>query len=348
MKIIHTADIHLGNPRTDDILAQLEKIINIIQKEKAEVLLIAGDLFNKEMSSTSKIRENVRRLFFQIPQTQIFILPGNHDSDLPYRDEFYYGSNVYVAKKRPFEIKKINNIDIYFFPFTEEGSSQRMIEIIKSNPSQAKFRIGVVHGTYMDDKEIRDHLLFQNEGYYPIFSSDLKEMNLDYLALGHFHYHRLWRVENTWCGYPGTIEILSFKEPEDRKIIMIEVNEELTPYSVNIGAQKKIGEVKIDINKIEELRNIRKYYDILRVTVEGIVKNEKETTKKLEKLRKELDIKEIINQTKSFANFEETKIGQMIKDKIQKRIETEPEKEDYWKSVLISGFEFWEDRRRKK
>ncbi|MCP2619097.1 metallophosphoesterase, partial [Candidatus Aminicenantes bacterium AC-335-A11] len=233
MKILHIADIHLGSQWTEDIFAQFKKIIEIIKKEGVNVLIISGDLFDEEWSAVSHLRENLRELFSEIPETEIFILPGNHDEEAPYRDEFYYGSNINVIKTRPLEIRSLGNIDIYFFPFTKNGSSQEMVKLIKSNPSQAKFKIGVVHGTYMDDKEIRDHLLFQNEGYYPIFSSDIEKMDLDYLALGHFHYHRLWRVENTWCGYPGTIEIISFKEPYERKIIMIEINDRLTPHSIN-------------------------------------------------------------------------------------------------------------------
>ncbi len=348
MKIIHTADIHLGTRRTEDVFAQLKKIMDIIQKQKVDVLIISGDLFDRKWSATSAIREKTRELFSEISDTEIFILPGNHDQEAPYRDEFYYGPNVNIIKKRPFEIKSFGNIDVYFFPFTENGSSQEMVRAIKSNPSKAKFKIGVVHGTYMDDKEIRDHLLFQNEGYYPIFSSDLKEMNLDYLALGHFHYHRLWRTGNIWCGYPGTIEILSFKEPVERKIIMIEVNDELIPHSVNIGAQKRVGEIIIDINEIDKLKEIRENYDILKVIVKGIIENEKEVARKLNQLKKDLNIDTLENLTKSFASIEETKLGQMIKEKIEKKIKEEPERKEYWRNVLISGFELWEESRNRK
>ncbi|MFQ6081768.1 MAG: exonuclease SbcCD subunit D [Candidatus Aminicenantia bacterium] len=342
MKIIHTADIHLGGRRTEDIFAQLKKIIDLIQKEKVEVLIIAGDLFDREMSATSTIRDRVKNLFSQIPQTEIFILPGNHDQEEPYRDEFYYGPNVEVLKKRPMEVKKIGNVEIYFFPFYDQGSSQEMVKSAIANPSQAEFKIGVVHGTYMENKEIRDHLLFQNEGYYPIFSSDLREMNLDYLALGHFHYHRLWQDGETWCGYPGTIEILSFKELDERKVIMLEIKDKVSPYPINIGMQKKVGSVTLDIQEIDKLKEIRKNYDILKVTVKGIVKNEKETAKKLIQLEKEYSFYQLENQTKSFASIEETKLGQMIKERIEEKIKLEPEKKEFWKDVLMAGFEILE------
>lgn len=349
MKIIHTADIHLGNRfRTEDIFNQLKKLIKIIKEEKANALIISGDLFDKEWSAISSLRENLRELFSEIPETEIFILPGNHDESSPYRDEFYYGSNVNIIKNRPFEIRKLGDIDIYFFPFYERGSSQEMVKVVNSNPSNSKFKIGVVHGTFMDDKEIRDHLLFQNEGYYPVFSSDIEKMNLDYLALGHFHYTRLWKVGNTWCGYPGSIEILSFKEPVERKVIMIETNDKLSPKLINLGMQKRIGEIAIDIDEIDRLREVRKDYDILRVIVTGIVKNENETKMKLDKIKKELDIFEIKNLTKSFASIEETKLGRLIKEKIDKKIEKEPEKKEYWRKVLISGFEFIEQSKIKK
>jgi hypothetical protein len=38
----------------------------------------------------------------------------------------------------------------------------------------------------------------------------------------------------------------------------------------------------------------------------------------------------------------------MIKEKIEKKIKEEPERKEYWRNVLISGFELWEESRNRK
>lgn len=88
LKIIHTADWHLGQTffgydREAEHTAFLSWLVEILAEQQADVLLIAGDIFDVANPSASS-----QRHFFQFlkeanrknPQLQIIIIAGNHDS----------------------------------------------------------------------------------------------------------------------------------------------------------------------------------------------------------------------------------------------------------------------------
>ncbi len=90
MKIIHTADWHLNDKlgwvdRTDDLKARVVEVAAICERERADVLVIAGDLFY-ERASREDVTESLAHLratfrgFFDRKGT-ILAVTGNHDRD---------------------------------------------------------------------------------------------------------------------------------------------------------------------------------------------------------------------------------------------------------------------------
>jgi exonuclease SbcD len=90
MKILHTADWHLGDrlgriDRTDDLRAAVERIAQYCQSEGVDVLLIAGDIFS-EQARPDSLRDAIGHLkdtfapFLQRGGT-ILALTGNHDNE---------------------------------------------------------------------------------------------------------------------------------------------------------------------------------------------------------------------------------------------------------------------------
>src|SRR5207248_159830 len=90
MRILHTADWHLGDrlgriDRTDDLRRRVERIAAYCAGEKADVLLVAGDLFS-ELAGPDGLREAVRHLQtvfegFLRDGGSILALTGNHDKE---------------------------------------------------------------------------------------------------------------------------------------------------------------------------------------------------------------------------------------------------------------------------
>ena len=88
MKIIHTADWHLGQrfydyDRTFEHGAFLSHLIGLVGSHEADVLLISGDIFDVSNPSAMSIRQFYTFLKDVItvrPALQIIITAGNHDS----------------------------------------------------------------------------------------------------------------------------------------------------------------------------------------------------------------------------------------------------------------------------
>ena len=90
MKILHTADWHLGDrlgriDRTDDLRRAVERVAVYCKQERVDVLLVAGDLFS-ELARPDSLRETIRHwqdVFREFLETggTILTLTGNHDNE---------------------------------------------------------------------------------------------------------------------------------------------------------------------------------------------------------------------------------------------------------------------------
>ena len=141
MKFIHMADMHfdapfrvlntrsnLGEKRRLEQREVFKKVITYIKENNIEYLFIAGDLYENEYIRETTIRY-INSLFEEIPNTKIFISPGNHDPYLKksYYSTFNWSENVYIFGP---EIEKIEleNADIYGFGFNDFYCSNSNIE----------------------------------------------------------------------------------------------------------------------------------------------------------------------------------------------------------------------------
>jgi len=265
MRFIHMADIHFDSPftvltdkrnfGTERRLEQREvfkKAIEYISKEKIPYLFIAGDLYDQDYIRESTI-EFINNLFKTIPNTKIFISPGNHDPFLKnsFYNTFNWNENVTIFKD---EIKRIEleEVDIYGYGFTDFYCSNSKVEEIKIK-NKEKINILLVHGALDSSKNI-------DIQYNPISTNKLKEIGFDYIALGHIHKKT---EENKYNFiYPGSIISFGFDELGEHGIldIKIEKNNEnkfnyLENNNLNYKNDIKINFIKLD-NRIFEEKNI--------------------------------------------------------------------------------------------
>src|SRR5262245_29259765 len=89
MKLLHTADWHLGDrlgriDRTVDLRRNVERIAEYCRTEKVDVLIVAGDIFS-EMLRADGLREAIGHLQnvfegFLCNGGTILAVTGNHDN----------------------------------------------------------------------------------------------------------------------------------------------------------------------------------------------------------------------------------------------------------------------------
>lgn len=89
MKIIHTADLHLGQilyqnyDRSEEHRHFFEQLEKWCKEERPDALIVSGDVFDIQLPSVStrkKFNEHFVRLQKMLPEMHIVITAGNHDS----------------------------------------------------------------------------------------------------------------------------------------------------------------------------------------------------------------------------------------------------------------------------
>lgn len=221
LKIIHCADIHFDsamsgisdrtkvNIRREDMKKTFQKIISLAGC--ADVLLIAGDLFDAKKVSASTL-EFIKDEFSKIPDTDIFIVAGNHDfmSESGVYKTFHFGKNVHVFGTDMERVEK-DEYNIYGISFKTANDEREMLRQLSLTASD-KINICLMHGNVSGNH------------YNPIKISDIEASGLDYLALGHIHKaSELKKAGKTFYAYPGSPEGRGNDETGPKGVYSIEL-----------------------------------------------------------------------------------------------------------------------------
>ena len=217
MKFVHIADMHFDSPFVnlsdkDGVgdLRRLEqrkafkKVIEYIKENNVKYLFISGDLYEQKYIKKSTI-EYINNLFKEIPETKIFIAPGNHDPYVKnsYYNKFNWNENVKIFNSN-IEKVELEDANIYGFGFDDFYCKKSGIEDIEIDDKN-KLNILVIHGSL-------DGGTLENSEYNPLSRKMLKEKGFDYVALGHIHKIDYNKEENQNIVYPGSTVSLGFDE----------------------------------------------------------------------------------------------------------------------------------------
>lgn len=211
VKIAHCADVHLISEEIGDhklyrnLLKAFRDMIDICSKEKVDILLIAGDLFdssNIDSTTLSTIQSSLKNL-----DTRVFISPGNHDYlslDSPYLESSWPDNvKIFSPEVESFPIEELNTT-VYGVGF--DGSFVN--EFLFNEPidiDHSMINICICHGDLVNTSG--------NSQYHPISKEDISRMGVDYLALGHIHKRsEMKKAGNTYYSYPGSLLGRGFDE----------------------------------------------------------------------------------------------------------------------------------------
>lgn len=269
MKFVHMADMHfdsvfsnlsdnqmLGNKKRIEQREVFKEIIQYIKENKIPYFFIAGDLYENEYIKNTTI-EYINKLFKEIPNTKIFISPGNHD---PYIKSSFYNIFEWAENVKIFgpQIEKVSlpDVDIYGYGFDDFYCTDSKIENLKIENTE-KINILVIHGTL-------DGASIEEKQYNSMSKKMLQEKGFDYIALGHIHKLDYDTEKNQRIVYPGSTVSLGFDEIGEHGIIEGNIDKEKIELKFIPMSKNNFVELEIDITDIisfeeliEKIKNLK-------------------------------------------------------------------------------------------
>lgn len=259
MKILHTSDLHIGKyigtyDLKEDTEYVLNQVVDTAIRERVEVVLISGDVFDRPNPSEEAIKMYVSFLKELLDKNiKVIAISGNHDSGIrlsAYKDILGKGYFVEGEFNSPMRKVSLNDefgpVNFYMLPFftpfivksnlkLEKGLENydlAMDEIIKrENIDTSQRNIILAHQFVAGFKFGGSEEDFsysngdeKNVAGVGIISLD-KFQNFDYVALGHIH--KPQKISRETIRYSGSL--LKYKTSEidgpDKSVVIIDLKE---------------------------------------------------------------------------------------------------------------------------
>lgn len=259
MKILHTSDLHIGKyigtyDLKEDTEFVLNQVVDTAIRERVEVVLISGDVFDRPNPSEEAIKMYVSFLKQLLDKNiKVIAISGNHDSGIrlsAYKDILGKGYFVEGEFNSPMRKVSLNDeygpVNFYMLPFftpfivksnlkLEKGLENydlAMDEIIKrENIDTSQRNIILAHQFVAGFKFGGSEEDFsysngdeKNVAGVGIISLD-KFQNFDYVALGHIH--KPQKISRETIRYSGSL--LKYKTSEidgpDKSVVIIDLKE---------------------------------------------------------------------------------------------------------------------------
>ena len=254
MKILHTADWHLGKivnsvHMTEEQDYILEKLLDIIEQEQPDVLIIAGDIYDRAIPPRDAV-ELLNKVLTTVITTYnipILAIAGNHDSPdrLEFGNQLFRAQNLFIETKITADLKPIiihdDNGPVYFhlIPYTEpaevreyfaddkinshHSAMEAMINHIKNNHDMSERHILIGHAFLAGGMESESEERLSMIGGSPYIDAALFH-DFTYVAMGHLHQPQ--RVTSDTIRYSGSLLKYSFSESNHRKsVTMVDLDE---------------------------------------------------------------------------------------------------------------------------
>lgn len=298
MKLLHLSDLHLGKRVNEYSMLEdqryiLREIIRIIDEEKPEGVLIAGDIYDKPVPPAEAVQ--VFDWFLTElsgRKTPVFVISGNHDSPerLAFGNRLMEGSGVYMAPVYEGETPPVilkdsyGTVAVYMLPFLKPQILHRVWPEDQADTFDEAVGCAVRHITESPsfDPSARNVLIAHQfvTGAACCESEELSVGGLDqvraewfeafdYTALGHIHGPQQFGERIRYCGTPLKY---SFSEAGHEKSVTVVELFEKGRISVSTRSLKPLHDMRELKGAYQEVTD-RSFYqgtavdDYLRITL---------------------------------------------------------------------------------
>lgn len=307
MRFIHTADVHLGaqpdagplysGQRGRELWDTFERVLHVCEKEKIDLLLIAGDLFHRQ-PLVRELKE-LDYLFSGLTHTKVVLIAGNHDyirQDSNYRG-FSWSGNVFpLFGEEPeyIDFPELNTA-VYGLSYHSREIRSPLYDKLAAHGVEP-FEILLAHGG--------------DERHIPVDVRVLEKSGFDYIALGHIHKPQILRKNRII--YPGALEPVDKNDTGAHGYVKGEITEhgirtqwvpcagrEYLHLEIPVGSKDTTGSIKKYIKE-----RINKYgnENIYKIILKG--KRDTDVVLDTERMISGLNVTELIDETVPAYDFE--------------------------------------------
>lgn len=260
VKFLHMADSHLSRPfgflpptlaaeRRRDQRRALAKSADIALERDVDIMLIAGDLFDRPDPDPTDL-EAVTKHLTRVTSAgkRVFAIPGNHDPCI--RNSFWQrldipGLHLFLEPQCEHVVLDDVGVAVAGCAFDKAQSDRRAFDGLDL-PKDMPY-ILLLHASL-------ESFEGQLERYHPFGLPELEGCGAAYVALGHYHRLNTVTAGNVTACYPGSFEGLGFDGPEteDRHVVVGEIGEDgavgLDPVNMNLRTMRS---AEIDCSSFE-------------------------------------------------------------------------------------------------
>lgn len=224
MKFIHCADLHIDSKieklspeksalRREEVLHSFERLVDFALENSVSAVIIAGDMFDVQ-KITKRSASRIISAINKASKVDFLYLCGNHDQlNKAFNQETPSNFKMFSNEFATFRYNNvvIGGIDI------STTLSNSIYDQIKF--SSEDFNILCMHGQIVDYKS-KDNLQLIS---LPL----LRDKNIDYLALGHYHSYSIGQIDQRGIyAYSGCLEGRGFDELGDKGFILIDTEKQ--------------------------------------------------------------------------------------------------------------------------
>lgn len=276
MKIMHLSDLHIGKKVNEYSMLQdqiyiLKEILQIIDNEKVETVIIAGDVYDRSLPPNEAL-ELFDEFLYQLSSrnVNVFVISGNHDSPerISYGGRMMTENKIFLSPVYDGNVKPITlnddygEVNFYLLPFVRPADIRRYFpdENIENYTDAVKVAIDNMNVDFSERNILVTHQfvtgaeLSESEdiivGGTDNVSGEVFD-GFDYVALGHIHREQTVGKDNIrYCGTPLKY---SFSEAKNIKSVTI----------LDFNDKGNIEYSKIPLTPLRDMREIRgTYYEL--------------------------------------------------------------------------------------
>lgn len=276
MKIMHLSDLHIGKKVNEYSMLQdqiyiLKEILRIIDNEKVETVIIAGDVYDRSLPPNEAL-ELFDEFLYQLSgrNVNVFVISGNHDSPerISYGGRMMTENKIFLSPVYDGNVKPITlnddygEVNFYLLPFVRPADIRRYFpdENIENYTDAVKVAIDNMNVDFNERNILVTHQfvtgaeLSESEdiivGGTDNVSGEVFD-GFDYVALGHIHREQTVGKDNIrYCGTPLKY---SFSEAKNIKSVTI----------LDFNDKGNIEYFKIPLTPFRDMREIRgTYYEL--------------------------------------------------------------------------------------